>query len=113
LNGFAALNYGPELDPLKAQVEEATALLNRCIDHLKEQESVLIDYYASDLADVAVGVLNCWLVLRDARSSERKRDIATVYIAEAMPTIHSKVDVLRAIDPTPLEARETVLAETF
>jgi alkylation response protein AidB-like acyl-CoA dehydrogenase len=111
LDEYAAQDYGAELADLKGQVEKATALFKRCIDHLKEEERVLIDYYASDLADVAVCVLNCWLTLQDARSSERKRDLARVYIAEVMPEIHSKIDVLRAIDPTPLQARETVLAE--
>jgi hypothetical protein len=113
LDEYAAQDYGAELADLKGQVEEATALFKRCIDHLKEEERVLIDYYASDLADVAVCVLNCWLTLQDARSGERKRDLARVYIAEVMPEIHSKIDVLRAIDPTPLQARETVLAEAF
>jgi len=113
LDEWAAQDYGPELAPLKARVEEATALLNRCIDHLKEQERVLIDYYGSDLADVAVGVLNCWLTLQDARLTERKRDLAALYIAETLPMLRSKVDVLRAINPAPLQARDTVLADTF
>ncbi|MFQ6101900.1 MAG: acyl-CoA dehydrogenase family protein [Anaerolineae bacterium] len=113
LNEWAAQDYGAELAQLKGQVEEATALLNRCIDHLKEQESALIDYYASDLADVAVYVINCWLTLQDARLTERKRDLATVYISETMPQLHSKVAVLRALDPTPLQAKDTILTETF
>ena len=113
LNEWAAQEYGPELAPLKAQVEETTALLNRCIDHLKEQDRVMIDYYGSDLADVAVGVVNCWLTLQDARSAKRKRDLATIYITETLPAIRSKVAVLRALDPAPLQARETILAETF
>jgi len=114
LNEWAALDYGAELDALKGQVEEATALFNRCIDHLKEEEDrALIDYYAADLADVAVYVVNCWLTLQDARLSDRKRDLARVYIAETMPKIHSRVDVLRAINPAPLQARDIILAENF
>jgi len=113
LNEWAALDYGAELAELKARVEEATALFGRCIDHLKEQESALIDYYASDLTDVAVYVLNCWLMLQDARASERKRELARVYIAETMPQIRSKVALLQALDPAILEARETVLVEAF
>nr|HID14866.1 acyl-CoA dehydrogenase [Anaerolineae bacterium] len=57
LDQWAALDYGAELATLKGQVAEATVLLNRCIDHLKTQEDrALIDYYAVDLADVAVYV---------------------------------------------------------
>jgi len=113
LNEWAAQDYGPELTQLKSQVEETTALLNRCIDHLKEQERVMIDYYGSDLADVAVGVVNCWLTLQNARLTERKRDLAAIYVAETLPVLRSKISVLRALDPSPLRARKTVLAETF
>ena len=109
LNEWAAQDYGPELADLKDRVKEVTALLNRSIDHLKEQERVMIDYYGADLADVAVGVINCWLTLQDARLAERKRDLATVYIGETLPVLRSKVDVLRALDPAPLRARDTVL----
>ncbi|MEA3339326.1 MAG: acyl-CoA dehydrogenase family protein [Chloroflexota bacterium] len=113
LDEWTAQEYGPELAGLKDQVQEATALLNRCVDHLKEQDRALIDYYASELADVATGVLNCWLTLQDARLSERKRGLAAVYITETMPVLRSKVDVLRALDPAPLQARDAVLAEAF
>lgn len=109
LNEWTAQDYGTELSPLKDRVKETTALLNRCIDHLKEQERVMIDYYGADLADVAVGVLNCWLTLQDARLAERKRDLAAVYIAETLPVLRSKIDLLRALDPAPLQARDTVL----
>jgi hypothetical protein len=110
LNEWAAQDYGEELADLKAQVEEATALLNRCIDHLREQDDrALIDYYASDLADVAVYVLNLWLTLQDARATERKRELARVYIAETMPKIRGSVAVLQALDPAPIEARDAIL----
>jgi len=113
LNEWAAQDYGAELAALKGRVEEATALLNRCIDHLKEEERALIDYYAADLADVAVYVLNCWLMLQDARLTERKREMARVYVAEVLPRIRSKVAVLQAVDPAPLQARDLILVEAF
>jgi alkylation response protein AidB-like acyl-CoA dehydrogenase len=110
LNEWAAQDYGKELADLKAHVEEATALLNRCIDHLREQDDrALIDYYASDLADVAVYALNSWLILQDARATERKRELARVYIAETMPRLRGSVAVLQALDPAPIEARDVIL----
>ena len=112
LNEWAAQDYGEELTDLKASVEEATALMNRCIDHLKEEEDrALIDYYAADLADVAVYVLNAWLTLQDARENERKRQLARVYIAETMPKVRGRVDALRAINPAPVEAKDIILTE--
>jgi hypothetical protein len=114
LNEWATQDYGEELADLKAHVEEATALLNRCIDHLREQDDrALIDYYASDLADVAVYVLNSWLILQDARATERKRELARVYIAETMPRLRGNVAVLQALNPAPIEARDVILTENF
>ena len=114
LNEWAALDYGAELAALQGQVAEATAWLNQCIDRLKgEKARALIDYYAADLADVAVYVINCWLMLRDARLAGRKREMARVYIAETLPRIRGKAAALQAIDLAPLQARDLILAEPF
>jgi alkylation response protein AidB-like acyl-CoA dehydrogenase len=114
LKDWAALDYGAELAPLKSQMNEATALFNRCIDHMKEQEdSAMIEYYAVDLVDIAAYVVNGWLVLQDARLAGRKREMARVYIAETLPKIRGRVAVLQAVDPAPLQARDIILAESF
>ncbi len=111
LNDWAAQDYGPELASLKKQVEEGTALLNRSIDHLRElDDRALIDYYAVDLVDMAAYVVNGWLTLQDARLEERKRELARVYVAEAMPQIRARVARLQAVDPAILQAKEVVLA---
>ncbi|MEJ2732787.1 MAG: acyl-CoA dehydrogenase family protein [Anaerolineae bacterium] len=114
LNEWAAQEYGPELAGLKSQVEEAAVLLNRSIDHLKEQDDrALVDYYAADLADMALYVLTSWLVLRDAQSSERKRELARVYISETMPKFRGRMATIQSIDPAPVQARDIVLSEPF
>lgn len=112
LDEWAAQDYGEELADLKSRVEEATALFNRSIDHMKEEESsALIDYYASDLVDIAVYVISSWLVLQAAGESERKRELARFYIGETMPKIRGKVATLQAIDPTPVEAKDVILSK--
>jgi alkylation response protein AidB-like acyl-CoA dehydrogenase len=124
LADYAARDYGADQADLKGQLQEATALFNRCIDHLKEAERVAVDYYGSDAVEVATYLLNGWLVLQDGAASvdaaasddaaaERKRDLARVYIGEALPQIRARIDVLRAIDPTPVQAKETVLTDEF
>ena len=110
LAGWSSEEYGPELTGLKGRVDEATALFSRCIDHLKEVESrEIIDYYAADLADLAVAIVSSWLVLRDARELPRKHDLARIFIADQMPRVRGLVEVLRAIDPAPVELKDTVL----
>ncbi len=112
LDGWAAEDYGQGLNGLRDQVKEATALLNRSIDHLKEQdERALIDYYASDLSDLAIYVLTSWLALRDAGAGPRKEELARVYVGETMPKVRSRVLALQALDPAPVRARSSILCE--
>jgi hypothetical protein len=114
LNDWAAQDYGAELAPLKKQMTEATALFNRCIDHMKEQEDrAVIDYYGVDLVDVATYVVNGWLMLRDARLRERKHAMARIYIAEALSEIQSRVATLKTSDPAPMQVRDVILTESF
>jgi alkylation response protein AidB-like acyl-CoA dehydrogenase len=110
IEGWAEQEYDGELSELKSQVEEATALFNRSIDHLKEEDNrALIDYYASDLVDVGVHVINAWLLLQAGQETEQKRELARFYIGETMPKIRGKVAILQNIDPTPVEARNVIL----
>ncbi len=113
LDGWAALDYGAELDPLKQQLLGTTGLLKEAAASLKEKEREVIDYYAADLTDMAVYVLCGWLLLQDARHSERKREMARVYIAEHLPQVDSAYAAIRAADATPLEARQAILTGPF
>jgi alkylation response protein AidB-like acyl-CoA dehydrogenase len=111
---WADQDYGEELNGLRSQVEEATTLLNRSIDHMKEQDDrALIDYYAVDLADMAIYVLTSWLTLRDAKHAERKRELARVYIPQILSRFRGKMALLQASDPAPVQARNLLLAEPF
>jgi alkylation response protein AidB-like acyl-CoA dehydrogenase len=113
LDDWAAQDYGPELAPLKGQVEEATAMFHRSTDHLKECDRDVIDYYASDLTDMGVYTINSWLMLGDARTSDRKRAMAHVYITEHLPKLRSSAAAIQAADPTPLLVRDEILASPF
>ena len=108
---WAALEYPEELAGVREKVEEATSEFIACIDQLKEQrDREVIDYYAQDLADMAIYVVNSWLLLRDARLSEHKREMVRVYVSEVMPKIRGAASTLRSIDPELLGVRRTVLA---
>jgi len=113
LDDWAGQNYGPELAALKRQVEEATTLFHRCTDHLRECDRDIVDYYASDLTDMGVYTVNSWLMLQDARVSDRKRAMAHVYITEHLPKIRSSAAAIQAADPTPLLVRDEILASPF
>ena len=113
LEEWMALDYGPELADLKNRMVDITALFQQSIDALKPREREVIDYYANDLAHMAVVVLNCWLVLQDARLSERKRSLAHTYITEQLPHLHSLGTALLAADESPLNSGEALLTFPF
>ncbi len=110
---WAALEYGEALAGLKSQLEKATQQLQESAQKLKEHERDVIDYYAADLADMAVYVVNSWLLLQAARHSERKQKMAQVYVAEHLPQVYSAAMAIQAADSTPLEARTAILTGQF
>lgn len=110
LGEWAADEYPPELDTLREGLVSANATLAACAAHLKEQDREVIDYYAMDLADVAVYVVTSWLTLRHARSSERKLELARVYVTDALPRIEAAAARAVACDLAPIQAHEIVLA---
>ncbi len=113
LDEWAMKDYGPALTSLKGQLVEATDLLKKATDALKAQERDMIDYYSSDLVNMAVYVLNSWLLLQDAQVSERKRDLAQVYIAEHLPDVNRAHQSIVNASATPLQARNTILGSAF
>ncbi len=113
LDEYAGLEYGPELEPLRAQLAEANEQFKQATDQLKAQERNVVDYYASDLADMAVYIINSWLLLQDARVSGRKKAVAEVYIAERLPMIHQAAEAIQNANATPLAARDAILVAPF
>lgn len=113
LDEWAAQDYGPELAPLKDRMLESSGLLKRCAAHLRECEEPLIDYYASDLVEMAAHVVNGWLLLGHARRDERKKATAQVYIAEHGPKLRSALAAIQAADPAQLNNRDLLLSSPF
>jgi len=102
LDEWAGLDYGLELAELKARLAEETTQFKLATDFLKEKERQIIDYYASDLADMAVYLVNCWLMLKDGRILERKRELARLYIDEHLPQVQVARQTILQAGNTPL-----------
>jgi Acyl-CoA dehydrogenase, C-terminal domain/Acyl-CoA dehydrogenase C terminal len=87
LDEWAGQDYGVEQADLKAKLVQETVQFKQTTDVLKAKDRSVIDYYASDLADIAVYLVNMWLLLRDGKVSERKRELVRLYIREHLPQI--------------------------
>jgi len=113
LINWAAQDYGPKLEALKIQLTEANALFQQATEVLKIQEQKIIDYYAVDLTEMAAYLVNSWLVLQDALVSERKSDVARVYITEHLPKIHQASETILKADETFLAVKDSVLTNAL
>lgn len=112
LDEWAGLDYGMELSDLKAHLIEETAQYKMATDALKAKEREVIDYYASDLADMAVYLVNFWLMLQDGCLSERKRDLARLYINEHITQVESARQAILHANDGPLQMRSSIFSIT-
>lgn len=108
LDEWAGREYN-ELTALKEKLIEANQIFRQSIGALKEQDRDMIDYYACDLTDIAVYLVNSWLMLQDAQMLENKRELAKVYITNSLRLIQNRAETIQAADETPLQVRESLL----
>ncbi len=66
LHVWMDLAVDSDLSGEKAALEESTEQFQKAVDHLKGQDRAVIDFYASDLVDMAAWIICSWLILRDA-----------------------------------------------
>jgi hypothetical protein len=107
---WSCREYGIELASLKAQLCEANELFKRATDTLKGKSRAMIDYYASDLVDIAAWLINSWLLLQDGALQESRCDLARAYIMANLPNIHRAAEIIFAADETPMQLHEKMLA---
>jgi alkylation response protein AidB-like acyl-CoA dehydrogenase len=112
LDEWASLDYGEELADLKTRLIEAVEQFKQAADTLKEKEREVIDYHASDLADMAVYLVNSWLMLQDGRVSERKQELARLYINEHLPQVESARQAILNAGNVPLPMQSTLFTIT-
>jgi alkylation response protein AidB-like acyl-CoA dehydrogenase len=110
LDEWVECDYGDELADLKARLSEATEKFKQATDILKEKERELIDYHASDLADMAVYLVNCWLMLADGKFSERKQELARLYLNEHLPQVESARQAILNSGEAPLPMKSSILS---
>ena len=108
---WSSAEYSPDLSSIKTELIEATDLLKKATDVLKEQERDVIDYYGVDLTDMAVYIVNSWLLMSDAVKSERKRDLVYFYANEYLPKVRALGVKILAADECPLQVWETIVMD--
>jgi hypothetical protein len=109
LDEWAALDYGEQLASHKERLIEVTQQFKLTTDALKDKERQVIDYYASDLADMAVFLVNFWLLLQDGLISERKQELARFYFSEHIAQVEGSRQAILNSGSTPLPMQSVLL----
>jgi 3-(methylthio)propanoyl-CoA dehydrogenase len=109
LNVWIDTAADPELESEKASLEAATDQFRKAVDHLKGQDRALIDFYASDLVDMAAWTICAWLLLRDAALLPHKKDLFRAYLADVLPRIRVAGDLVLASSTAILDTKKSLL----
>jgi len=108
---WQAAEYPADMATEKALLTELTGLFGRAAGALKAvPERDRVDYYAVDLVEMAIWIVNGWLLLRDTTIAEHKKPVARAYVASVAPKVRAAGEVVLAADPVPLEAIPILLA---
>ncbi|MEI8334562.1 MAG: acyl-CoA dehydrogenase family protein [Chloroflexota bacterium] len=108
---WQAAEYPADMAAEQALLTELTGLFGRATSALKAvPERNRVDYYAVDLVEMAIWVVNGWLLLRDTTVAEHKKPVARAYVASVAPRVRAAAEIVLASDPVPLEAIPILLA---
>jgi hypothetical protein len=107
---WQAAEYPADMAAEKAILVELTATYQKAVDALKAQpDRDRVDYYACDLVDCAVWLVNSWLLVRDTNVLEAKKPVARAYVASISPRLRASAEIVVASNPVPLEAISALL----
>jgi len=109
LHAWMDLAVDPDLAGEKAALEESTEQYQKAVDHLKGQDRAVIDFYASDLVDMAAWIICSWLILRDAQILPYKKDLFRAYLADVLPKIRVAGEVVMKSSTAILDAKKSLL----
>jgi alkylation response protein AidB-like acyl-CoA dehydrogenase len=107
---WQAATYPADMAAERAILGELTGVFQAAAVALKAQpERDRVDYYACDLVDCAVWLVNSWLLLRDTNLLESKKSVARAYIASIAPRLRASAEVVVGANAVPLEAIPVLL----
>ena len=99
-----------KIQDLHKKVKEMTILLEKAITYIKQKDdSEYQEYHARRLVDIATKVIIGYLMLRDASRSERKKEVAKLFLEYAYPDIKSKSDMITTENSSLLKNHKVII----
>jgi hypothetical protein len=112
-DSWAAAPFPEALGALRARLVGSTGLFNKCCDELHSAERDVVDYFGTDLMDMAAAIVDTWLLARDASfpgpEGERKIELALAFAAEHLPQAEGSAAAILARDMTVIAAKDRIL----
>ena len=109
--------YEEEFDFSKVQdlhkkVKEMSIFLEKSITYIKQKDdSEYQEYHSRRLVEIAIKVIIGYLMLRDASKSDRKKDVAKLFIEYSYPEIKSKSDMITTESSSLLNSHKMIIDE--
>jgi alkylation response protein AidB-like acyl-CoA dehydrogenase len=95
---------------LHKKVKEMNILLEKSITYIKQKDdSEYQEYHSGRLVEIATKVIIGYLMLRDASKSDRKKEVAKLFIEYAYPEIKSKSDMITNENSSLLKTHNVIL----
>jgi alkylation response protein AidB-like acyl-CoA dehydrogenase len=97
-------------EDLRKLLREAFGLANECTEFLKSSgDSSYTDLHARELVELAMDVINGYLLLRLSKDSPHKQAVAKRYIRRALPRAHMLAGYVKSGDRITLDEYETIV----
>lgn len=111
LDEYDSEEYSHAEDLIKI-VRRARNNFEKALVHVKGLENAqVLDYHARRLVEMAIDLIQSYLLLRDSRFSQRKLKLARTFIARMYPRLEEKMAFITSDDATLLENFGSIINE--
>jgi len=112
LDKFSSQKYNDDLKPLSKKMSEIYEKFLNSVNYLKEKkDSEYIEFYSRKMVDIAVDVYRGYLVLNDAKISEKKKVLAEKFIQDISLRVAMNEEYITSGDDATLKNKEKLLKE--
>ena len=95
---------------LRGALKEACELAKGCAEFLKSKDdSAYTDLHAGELVEMAMDVINGYLLLRLSSGDEHKHTVAKRYVGRALPRARMLAEYIKSGDRITLDEYETIV----
>ena len=106
---FAAQQYEGSLAPLAEKLAGILPVFDEAIAYVKEQPGTeYMDLHGREIVDAAIDIYTAYLLLDQARHSDKKLTVASRYINQIVPRVKYNCELIKSGDRSSLDCFETL-----